>query len=118
MAVTVIQRGDLLITADGRNYFIRDLEKRSFRFGSTPSMRYMATVSVNVWRNPDVDEQGRRGDPVLVLSNVKCTPIDATRGELDASALSGGMPAETLITFIDGGDVFYRCLLDQRESEM
>ena len=122
MSQLTILRGDLLVLDENTAYHIRDLEQYDYAPGSTPSLQAECTKTVAVWRNPPVVDGKRSGPaPVTGLEQVKCTPFDATPGELTGTGgqgITSGLPVELLETVIDGGDVYYYALVEKRESPL
>lgn len=114
-----IRRGDLATASDGKSFHIRDLESHQFDPGSTESFKHMCTERISLKRNPAV-VAGKRGLPVAVpdMTDIPCTPFDSTSGELHAGGggIGGGLPVELRESLVDGGDVYYRILVEERES--
>jgi len=102
-----IKEGDVLVVG-ANEYPIRSCEEWSWRYSRT--FRRMATVTASTKRNPAL-VSGKRGAPVANLSGVKCTPLDPISAEL-ANRLELETPHELLVSFADGGDVFYRLVLE------
>jgi hypothetical protein len=107
-----IKEGDVLVVG-ANEYPIRSCAEWSWRYSRT--FRRMATVTASTKRNPAL-VSGKRGAPVANLTGVKCTPLDPVDPELAVKLRSGrsdlGTPHELLVTFVDGGNVFYRLVLE------
>ena len=102
-----IKEGDVLVVG-ANEYPIRSCAEWSWRYSR--SFRRMATVTASTKRNPAL-VSGKRGAPVANLTGVKCTPLDPISAEL-ANRLELETPHELLVAFADGGNVFYRLVLE------
>jgi len=102
-----IKEGDYLVVGVNE-YPIRSCEEWTWRYGRT--FKRMTTVTASTKRNPAI-VSGKRGAPVTELTGVKCTPLDPISAEL-SNRLELETPHELLVSFADGGNVFYRLVLE------
>lgn len=74
--------GDRLVVGS-KEYPIRAVEEWDrHRMGLSASYLRMATVSCSTKRNPAIDGDGNRGDPVTNLTGLLCTPLDPGSAEI------------------------------------
>lgn len=107
-----ILEGDRLVVGS-KEYPIKALEEWDrHRFGSSASYARMATVDCSTKRNPVIDANGNRGDPVANLTVLKCTPLDP--GSAEISQREGtNAPRETFQVMVsDGTDFVWMTLED------
>ena len=102
-----IKEGDYLVVG-ASEYPIRSCAEWKWRYGR--NFKRMATVTASTKRNPAITS-GKRGAPVANLTGVKCTPLDPISEDL-ANRLELETPHELLVSFADGGNVFYRLVLE------
>lgn len=106
-------RGGDIWVLNGREYPIRFCKTWKHLPGSTASFRRMCTETASSKRNPAVTGTGR-GDPVALLSGIKCTPADPTdegTDDVHTRSMTKG-PYQLLSCLVDGGDTFYELFLE------
>lgn len=98
-----IQSGDFLVVG-AKSYPIRSCEIWATDSMNTRGFRRMCTVSASTKRT-------RRGEPSVVLSSVRCTPLDPIDAEL-RKRLALETPNTLLQTFVADGEGFLRLALE------
>jgi len=103
--------GDRLVVG-GNEYPIRAVEEWDrHRFGSSASYARQATVACSTKRNPAIDSDGNRSDPVANLTGLKCTPLDP--GSAEITQRSGtNAPMETMRCIISDSVNFVQLTLE------
>ena len=107
-----LRGGDILVTG-GREYPIRFCKSWKHGPGSTASFVRQCTETASTKRAPAISSTGR-GDPVTVLTGIKCTPLDPTdegTDDVHVRQMTKG-PYQLLTTLVDGGDTFYELFLE------
>lgn len=105
-----IREGDYLVVGS-REYPIRACQEWTWPRGRGGIRRLLA-LTVSTKRQPAISA-GKRGAPVTLLTGVRCTPLDPIpvtpeiRERLDLQT-----PHESLETFVDGTDTYYRLVLE------
>jgi hypothetical protein len=102
-----IQEGDTLVV-NGVDYPIKACSAWSWTYGR--AMRRLLTVTAATKRTPAVSG-GKRGVPVVKLTDIKCMPLDPASPEV-SQRVALDTPHTLLQTIVDGGDVFYELALE------
>lgn len=106
-----IMEGDYLVVGL-KEYPIRACQEWTWTRPGAAGIRRFATLTASTKRQPAI-VGGKRGAPETKLTGVKHTPLDPLtvtpeiRERFDLQT-----PHELLETYVNGGDVFYRLVLE------
>ena len=106
-----IREGDYLVVG-AKEYPIRACQEWAWTRQGAGGIRRFATLTASTKRQPVVTD-GKRGTPVTKLTCVKHTPLDPIQTTPEIrERLDLQTPHELLETYVNGGDVFYRLVLE------
>ncbi|MCB0070684.1 MAG: hypothetical protein KDE20_04465 [Caldilineaceae bacterium] len=103
-----VREGDILVVSSV-DYPIKACEEWTWGYARN-GMRRMMTATAGTKRPPAV-ASGKRGAPATKLSNLRCLPLDPIDADLQ-QRLALNTPHELLQTVLDGGDTFYRLVVE------
>jgi len=103
--------GDYLVVGSNE-YPIRAVEEWDrHRFGASASYARMATIPCSTKRNPVIDSDGNRGDPVENLTGLLSTPLDPGSAEISERPATSG-PTEVVRCIISDSVDFVQLTLE------
>ena len=102
--------GDFLIVGTDE-YPIRSCAEWNDNRMLTPGFRRMANTTASTKRPARVGSSGKRANPEINLSGLKCTPLDPVDPEL-RKRLELDTPHTLLQTFVTNGSGFVRLILE------
>lgn len=104
-----VREGDVLV-ANGKDYPIKSCAEWSTDRMNTVGLRRMAKVAASTKRSPGIIS-GKRGEPVTLLTSLKCTPLDPVTPDIQ-KRVALDTPMELLQTFITDNSGFVHLVVE------